>query len=520
MKELTILFSDNLHIWGNLENDTVTIDSIAHGEKIIPRQTFLDMIKERPFFYDTIGVESSAVASMIPSWYRLKFRFIPFSDTETNSLFSDIPMQRMECSECDENRNLIELEIDGSKEIYCLDCIPELEKCKDCEEIYKKADMTEIDGEFVCQGCYDDHYYTCENCNEIHHTDDTVEIHTGRRNTEFWCENCTDRRAYKCDDCGNYFYDYGISDGNRAICQECLEDGSWYTCDSCGVILMEDETRFTDNGCYCESCAPEEETDDGYSGNSSSCINQHWSKFRPIFHGEGNLFFGMELEIDDGENRNSCAEEIYTDRKNDLYIETDGSLGSSGLELVFHPRTIESWDDYRIELEKICTIARDNGYKSHDTTTCGLHIHASRNGFGETETEIQETIGKVVFMFEHFFPDFLRYSRRTEGQLASWAKRYCFDGMETGIEYYKKGKGENDRYHAINLVPAETVEFRFFRGSLKIKSIMGALHMVNRMIAYAKNYIKKDIEKGKFDDIIAGNDTILSYQRSIEGRRH
>ena len=55
--------------------------------------------------------------------------------------------------------------IDG--EFYCNDCIV---KCIECGEYILKDEAIEIhNGDYVCESCRDDYYYTCEDCGEIYH---------------------------------------------------------------------------------------------------------------------------------------------------------------------------------------------------------------------------------------------------------------------------------------------------------------------------------------------------------------
>lgn len=40
--------------------------------------------------------------------------------------------------------------------------------------------------------------------------------------------------------------------------------------------------------------------------------------------------------------------------------------------------------------------ARNLGYRSHQTSTCGLHIHINRNAFGDNQSEQEEAISKIL----------------------------------------------------------------------------------------------------------------------------
>ena len=64
------------------------------------------------------------------------------------------------------------------------------------------------------------------------------------------------------------------------------------------------------------------------------------------------------------------------------------------------------------------------GYYSHNSGTCGLHVHINRAALGESVEEQENTIARIVYFFEKFWDKILRFSRRTETQADRWASRY------------------------------------------------------------------------------------------------
>jgi hypothetical protein len=61
-----------------------------------------------------------------------------------------------------------------------------------------------------------------------------------------------------------------------------------------------------------------------------------------------------------------------------VYLKGDGSL-NDGFEIVTHPMT-HDWAMEKFPWEMIEKLRR-SGYRSWDTDTCGLHVHASRTSF-------------------------------------------------------------------------------------------------------------------------------------------
>lgn len=50
--------------------------------------------------------------------------------------------------------------------------------------------------------------------------------------------------------------------------------------------------------------------------------------------------------------------------------------------------------------EHLCGAALSMGYVSHQASTCGLHVHISRQAFGKTEQSQDTAIARVLYFFE------------------------------------------------------------------------------------------------------------------------
>ena len=69
-------------------------------------------------------------------------------------------------------------------------------------------------------------------------------------------------------------------------------------------------------------------------------IHDYNYKPDPVFYGNGNRYFGVELEIDIGGKTCPNADEILAianDLDEHIYIKSDGSL-NDGMEIVIHPK--------------------------------------------------------------------------------------------------------------------------------------------------------------------------------------
>ena len=73
---------------------------------------------------------------------------------------------------------------------------------------------------------------------------------------------------------------------------------------------------------------------------------------------------------------------------------------------------------------RVFNTALDYGYRSHQTQTCGLHIHVNRNAFGSIYALQESTVSRIVYFVEKHWNELLKFSRRTEANINRWANRY------------------------------------------------------------------------------------------------
>ena len=85
---------------------------------------------------------------------------------------------------------------------------------------------------------------------------------------------------------------------------------------------------------------------------------------------------------------------------------------------------------------------------------------------------------------EHHWLELLKFSRRTEYQMNRWAARYGYKNSPKEILEDAK-KGCNGRYACVNITNYHTIEFRMFRGTLKLNTLKATLQMVNHLVEVA-----------------------------------
>jgi len=350
--------------------------------------------------------------------------------------------------------------------------------------------------DYICQDCRDAYYDCCEDCGRLVPDGDIIAVDD---NNHFVCDDCIGE-YFVCDHCGGFFSDcyLAVNTIPTTLCDYCYSY-HYFTCADCGEVYYHEDGEYVDGCCYCRDCAD----------NHRNCILSYGTKPCPTFFGEDAGYYGVEVEIDDGEDKQDAARDIQAAGEDHIYIKEDGSLSCEGMEIVTHPATLDyhvnhfPWGD-------ICEAALSYGYRSHDTDTCGLHIHASRSLFGSNQMEQDLTIAKIILLIDRWYEDYIvKFSRRNLSRMRRWANKPNA-GIQPGDDeidaVHKSKKTANDRYKAVNLCNYNTVEFRFFRGTLKQDTIIASIQWVDTIIQYCRNTQLKDLFNTDWDDIFANTD--------------
>lgn len=306
---------------------------------------------------------------------------------------------------------------------------------------------------------------------------------------KLFCEECFNKITTVCDNCGERIYKaHAEGDSCYTLCHHCYEY-SYTTCEDCGR-LIHNENAFYEDGedyPYCREC---------FEKLNDTPIKNYSYKPEPIFYGSGNLFYGVELELDKGgENHENARQliEIANSQNERIYTKHDGSI-HDGFEVVSHPMSL----DYHINSMNWNTIfekAVSLGYRSHQTQTCGYHIHVSRAAFGKTYEEQEEVIGRIVFFVEKHWNELVKFSRRNLDNLNHWAAKYATISDTTNETYQKAKEKCQGRYVAVNLENPNTIEFRMFRGTLRYKTFIATLQLVDEIIYCAVNMTDSGVEE-------------------------
>lgn len=370
---------------------------------------------------------------------------------------------------------------------------PMIASCTHCGEFF---DPDESLPENTCPTCADALYTRCDGCGSIVLSDESTSTVEGTT----YCSRCL-TNTYVCDDCREV-HDRGqaapeLNHYNDTICPDCIE-ARYSRCDICGAYHLDDDLIITDDAAECYRC---------HDNIHSHGIQSYYFKPAPRFHRmekepENSLVLGIELEMDsrkwvDCEDIVSRIENRYDNSW--FYFKKDGSL-THGIELVTHPMSPYFLDskDGRDMWQTVTEMALAGGLRSHDVDTCGLHIHINRDFLGNSETIRTLNEYKLLRLVDRFFEPLAIFSRRKRHELDQWASRFETPKSDDGViakARVTSSHSKGTRYHALNTSNDHTLEFRLFKGTLKVETLMATFQLVSGMCHYAKDTLPSAVEK-------------------------
>lgn len=328
---------------------------------------------------------------------------------------------------------------------------------------------------------------------------------------EEWCSDCLHSEAFRCDGCGRYYSTEEINDDNfgTCVCDSCY--GEYNRCEDCGRIIYCDDTYWRGDYAYCEDCYPGDEDDD--EDLEDGAVHYYSYRPAPAFatapNEDSRVFLGVELEVGGLSSRNDCiaasyeVDELGSGR---LYLKSDVSIPRYGFEVVSHPATIGYHKNFN--WEDILQYMSRKGLRSHDISSCGLHVHISRDALPASKWII---VDWFINRYEDFW---VGVARRRNNDYAAFKD---LSEVKMGRASLRSICGCGyDRYKAVNFCNRSTVELRLFKGSLRYKTFIGTLELVDGLVKWAGQVkvssILHDGAVKSFTDFLEAND----YEYAVE----
>lgn len=404
------------------------------------------------------------------------------------------------CEHCEErhlNRNKfsdgIVTRTSDHHETWCVDCADRYAFfCRECEEYYDEYDYEsfELNGETVCRDCRDNllddgQIFYCEDCETYHWNCRGEWVDSVDRMV---CIDCLEWSGdyERCNACCDW---HPIDDlvtvrGGDRVCESCLE--YYYTwCEECEKYVPSDEYNYDLD--MCNECASHRGSGEypnavrlGYHDDWNRPRLKWFGRALPSWNGRMRGI-GLEIECDAPQvgmalDMQSALDDVCAVMGDRVFFEYDCSLSNAvgkGFEMITQPHTVEEF--YNVPWAECFDAITRHGWSAHDAGTCGLHVHFSREMFGDDEDTQDDNIAKLIQFFELYYEDIVKASRRTLGADGNvyYAKK-CGHKGKTKIKNYAKGK-HCGHYSAVNIGNEDTVEIRIMRGTLKLETFMACM---------------------------------------------
>lgn len=311
--------------------------------------------------------------------------------------------------------------------------------------------------------------------------------------------------------------------------------GEYFTCNDCGAIESTDHS----NTCYddysvCDSCCEnyrwserrdtyiseddyfdeqEDDSDSEDEDDTYALIGSYHSSKHKLSHIKSEfdkrktkVYLGLELEMECNEDvsRHDRASQLteaicfLTDSDDNMQryaaLEHDGSL-NNGFEMV---TAYTGLDVHRNQLAYFKSPFR--GMRSHDTKTCGLHVHICKS-----DMTLLHASKMILFIHESSNQKLIRSIARRDSSNYAQIKN-----KKASYEWLKNARTardpmqhlNSDRYEALNFQNERTVEFRMFKGTLKYDTIMACLEFTYATWFFTREASVSDLTAQKFIEFI------------------
>lgn len=260
-----------------------------------------------------------------------------------------------------------------------------------------------------------------------------------------------------------------------------------YICNDCERVLSNERAYISeyDDEIYCQCCYDEHKLDSPIKAyhQGASLEFKDLEEQYPVY------YRGLEIEIELDITDTVC--DVLRNTDSSLFkFEEDGSL-KSGFEIITAPMSRAYWRELGFfKLEKIITDLKEvSNPSAWNTGRCGLHIHFNRI---EVSNQAQKFLKK--FMIENH--DFIaKISGRDDFN-------YCRNPVYDDYELDSNNEIYNyNRYLTLNFTP-NTLEFRFWRGTLKTENIKASVQLTEDLIGFAELAVRCDEYKPTESDFI------------------
>lgn len=250
--------------------------------------------------------------------------------------------------------------------------------------------------------------------------------------------------------------------------------GFFGECPQCGRIVWHEDIE---NG-HCPSCSNVQIYN--YHGFYSYDRGNHELQFMKSVDDDASekMYFGVEIETAGSETNRRFVSPIA----DICHLEHDASLPRGGFEMISEPMTwkyiLENKNRFQEAFEQLSA----HGQKSHDSSSCGFHIHVSRAAFKN-----KAAINRAVAIVHGLRREMEKFGRRQSGSY------YAFHSISPSFSR-REFESIDQRGHscAVNTQhengnDKKTVEFRFPKGTLNVNTFIATICLIKNIVAMANS---------------------------------
>lgn len=262
-----------------------------------------------------------------------------------------------------------------------------------------------------------------------------------------------------------------------------------YICNGCERVLSDERAFISeyDGEIYCNCCYDEHKPNSpikAYHETKGTLEFKNLEEAYPVY------YRGLEIELEMEEITETVYDVLRNADSSLFRFEEDGSL-KNGFEIITAPMSRLYWRDLGfLKVEKIINDLKDvSNPRAWNGGRCGLHIHFNRC---EVSNPAQKFLKR--FMVENH-----KFIEKISGRDSF---EYCRKPVYEDYELDSNNEIYNySRYLTLNFTP-NTLEFRFWRGTLKTENIKYSVQLTEDLIGFAELGARCDEYKPTEKDFI------------------
>ena len=406
-------------------------------------------------------------------------------------------------------------------------------RCDKCGTLEPATNIKPVGYLRLCNSCVEDGLVNgvivpCDVCGKLNFASALRSVRTADGMVSM-CNLC--RASGELVECYVCHIWYKQSPGHEIVCPDC--SGRARRCMNCNEVMGEEKLR---DG-LCVDCFNERDYEQAREGGYIQQYHtSHEVGYRPERLGIGGerVLYGFELEVQkfDGLKAKRLIDIILEVESvfGDVFIERDSSLGNTGFEIISQPFSLQAYPFVMDRVARGCKLLSDSGYMANTddefvSSGCGLHFHVSRTAIDTNG------LARLLMIVDKALPTIIAASRRDSDSLQEFARPInmpCIKGLPAScaqgtIINNVINKRVANHHKMVNLDNRNTIEFRFFKGTLVPEYFDASFEMVNALLDMARTTsvysIAKMTPNSFIDRVGKRSKSLASYLRKAVAKR-